>query len=128
MTVPNEDIAASRVTSGPMIHIGVGDKATGETAVYWLRDRAGRLLYVGMSRNPLARWSCHADAHEWWPQVATFEISWFASRGEAAQTEYEAIKDGMALHNKHSTPRHGEFTEAGVQRALAAQRLKSASA
>ncbi|MCX4703894.1 hypothetical protein [Streptomyces sp. NBC_01373] len=113
--------------TGQMIHVGVGDKASGDTAVYWLRGQADELLYVGMSRNPMNRWSWHADTHVWWPKVVAFEVRWFGSREAAAEAELKAIKDGAALHNVHSTPRHGEITGAGVRRSLERQRAEAAS-
>jgi hypothetical protein len=110
------------MTAGAMLHVGVGDKETGETAVYQLHDAAGGLLYVGMSRNPMGRWAWHAELHPWWPDVASFTVKWYGSRDEAARMERDAIKDGAARHNIHSTPRHGAATGAGVRRALEVQR------
>ena len=110
------------MTAGQMLHVGVGDKETGETAVYQLYDAAGELLYVGMSRNPMSRWAWHAELHSWWSDVAVFTVKWYGSREEAARVERDAIKDGAARHNVHSTPRHGAATGAGVRRALEVQR------
>lgn len=120
VTVPN-------AITGQMIHVGVGAKDAGETAVYWLRGQEGELLYVGMSRNPMNRWSWHADIHAWWSKVTAFEVRWFGSREAAAEAELEAIKDGAALHNVHSTPRHGQVTGAGVRRSVERQQAEAAN-
>jgi hypothetical protein len=98
-----------------MPQAGIGDRATGETAVYRLYDEAERLLYVGMSRNPMQRWSWHAEYHPWWPDVATYEVHWYGSRKEAAAVELEAIKDGQALHNRYRTPHQGALIKAGMR-------------
>ncbi|MET9729720.1 hypothetical protein ABZZ79_03335 [Streptomyces sp. NPDC006458] len=78
-------------------------------AVYRLSDASGRLLYVGMGRNPMGRWASHADQHAWWPSVASFEVTWFASREEAAAEERRALREDGPLHNLHGTPGWGAF-------------------
>jgi hypothetical protein len=87
----------------------VGDKRSGETAVYRLSDAAGRLLYVGIGRNPMARWASHADQHAWWPEVASFEVAWHPSREAAAAEEKRALQEDGPVHNLHGTPGWGKF-------------------
>ncbi|MEU6376783.1 hypothetical protein [Streptomyces sp. NPDC046909] len=98
-----------RKIQGRMPHPRVGDKNAGETAVYRLSDASGRLMYVGIGRNPMGRWASHADQHEWWPDVATFEVAWYRSREEAAAEERRALREDAPLHNLHGTPGWGEF-------------------
>lgn len=98
-----------QVMKGLIPHPGVGGKGTGETAVYRLSDADGQLLYVGIARNPLGRWSSHADQHGWWPNVASFEVIWYSTRKEAADEERRALREDEPLHNLHDTPGWGEF-------------------
>lgn len=63
----------------------------GRTGLYRLFDRREALLYVGISNNPRARWKTHAATQNWWPEVATREIEWFATRAEAERAESVAI-------------------------------------
>lgn len=108
--------------SGKMIHPGVQPKGSEDTAVYRLYDAAGRLLYVGMGRNPMNRWSSHADQHAWWPQVVTFTVLWHTTRKEAAADERHALRNEAPVHNIHGTERHGLVTGEGVRRELVARR------
>lgn len=94
---------------GRMSHPGVGDKSSGSTAVYRLHAESGRLLYVGMGRNPMNRWAAHAEQHAWWPDVATFDVTWYASRQDAADEERRALREDDPLHNIHGTPKWGAF-------------------
>ena len=110
------------MVKGQMPHPGVQLKGTEDTAVYRLSDESGRLLYVGMGRNPLNRWAAHADMHEWWPEVASFEVTWYPSRKEAADEERRALRHDGPLRNIHGTERHGLVTGAGVRRALGGRR------
>jgi predicted GIY-YIG superfamily endonuclease len=75
-----------------MIHPGIQTGGSEETAVYRLFDQAGQLLYVGMGRNPMNRWSSHADQHAWWPQVTAFAVVWHPTRSDAAAEERSALR------------------------------------
>lgn len=94
---------------GQMPQVGVGDKHSGDTAVYRLSNAAGQLVYVGIGRNPMMRWASHADQHEWWPEVAGFEVTWYSSREEAAAEERRALREDGPLNNLHGTPGRGQF-------------------
>lgn len=98
-----------RVVQGQMVHPGVQAKGTNETAVYRLYDANDRLLYVGMGRNPMGRWSSHADQHAWWPSVVRFEVTWYPNRREAAAEERRALKEDDTVHNIHGTPKWGAY-------------------
>jgi hypothetical protein len=100
----------------------VGSKESGETAVYRLSDDSGRLLYVGIGRNPLNRWSAHADLHDWWPKVATFNIAWYGSREEAAAEERRALRNDNPVYNIHGTPKWASVVSGHVRAELAVRR------
>lgn len=69
------------------------------TALYRFYDAAGVLLYVGISRNPVARWAQHATDKAWWPQVRKKTVELFGSRREAEIAEGRAIRSESPLHN-----------------------------
>lgn len=116
-----------QMIEGSMPHPGIGNKATGETAIYRLTDRDGRLLYVGMSRNPLMRWAWHAEQHPWWGEVAAYSVEWLPDRADAEAEERRAIKDDQPVHNIHSTPRHGPAVMAGSRRTAEAYRSSTSA-
>jgi hypothetical protein len=111
-----------RTAFGAMASPGVQTKGTEETAVYRLYDADGRLLYVGMGRNPMGRWASHADQHNWWPAVVRYEVAWYSTRQAAAAEERRVLKEEVTVHNIHGTERHGLVTGAGVRAALGGRR------
>ncbi|MFF3884060.1 hypothetical protein [Streptomyces sp. NPDC001914] len=111
-----------RKVQGQMPHPGVAPKGTDETAVYRLSDDSGRLLYVGIGRNPMNRWAAHADLHAWWPQVAAFEVTWYDSRGEAGAEERRALRQDDPAYNIHGTPKWGGIVSGHVRAELAVRR------
>lgn len=92
--------------------------------MYRLLDATDRLLYVGMGRNPLNRWSAHADQHSWWPEVACFEVTWYPSRERAAQEERRALREDDPLHNIHGTPKWPAVVSGHVRKELTLRRAK----
>lgn len=74
------------------------DTAT-PTAVYRFYDADDRLLYVGMTETPKARWTWHRKRSSWWPDARRREIAWYDSRAEAAAIETQAIRTEAPLHN-----------------------------
>ncbi|MEU0659591.1 GIY-YIG nuclease family protein [Streptomyces lavendulocolor] len=69
------------------------------TALYRLRNSAGRLLYVGISSSPQRRWVEHSIDKPWWPEVSDLSLEWHGSRGEALDAEMEAIRSERPLYN-----------------------------
>ena len=61
----------------------------GPTAVYRLFDKDGRLLYVGVSHDPISRWKQHEGTKLWWHWVADKQVVWRPSRLAAFQLEAE---------------------------------------
>jgi predicted GIY-YIG superfamily endonuclease len=104
-----------------MVHPGAHPKGSSQTAVYRLYAMDGELLYVGIGRNPMARWAAHAE-QPWWSEVHRFTVAWFATRAEAVDEERRALRNEAPAHNIQGTPRHGLVTGAGVRRALGAHR------
>lgn len=69
------------------------------TAVYRLYDGAGRLLYVGVTYDFVARLRGHAKDKKWWPQVAHRDVIWFDNRLDALYEEARAIRYENPVHN-----------------------------
>ena len=67
------------------------DMANSPTCVYRCYDELGDLLYVGLTRNTLGRFSKHAHQKPWWPEVEHIELEWFETRDEAFAAEKRAI-------------------------------------
>lgn len=61
------------------------------TALYRLFDKAGALLYVGITNDPETRWVYHSRQKGWWPDVHRRTLDWKATRAEAEAAEVEAI-------------------------------------
>lgn len=79
----------------------------GEVALYRLMGVDLKLLYVGISKDPMVRWREHMNT-PWWPQVTSYQVIWYPDRASARAAELAAIRDGQAVYNIHSTPHHGE--------------------
>jgi predicted GIY-YIG superfamily endonuclease len=69
------------------------------TALYRLFDAKGRLLYVGISRDPSFRWKQHRGDKGWWPLVVDKRVTWYATRMLALQAEALAIHTEAPIHN-----------------------------
>lgn len=124
MTVPNErnETGLPPVVKARMIHRATGD----EVAIYRLYDASERLLYVGISKDPLTRWQEHMG-RRWWTKVVRYELRWHPSRADARAEEKRAMADEEPLHNIHSAPRHGAHWRAAA-RASEAQAGRAARA
>ena len=69
------------------------------TALYRHFDADGRLLYVGISLNAIARLTQHRLTAHWFRSIARIEIEWHESRELAEAAEREAIKQERPAHN-----------------------------
>lgn len=69
------------------------------TAVYRLYDAQGTLLYVGMTKDPDARWANHARKKPWWMHVARKSLEWHSTRQGAALAEAAAIASEYPIWN-----------------------------
>ncbi|MGW7330449.1 GntR family transcriptional regulator [Streptomyces sp. NPDC054840] len=77
------------------------------TALYRLYDADDQLLYVGIAKDPTARWESHARSprsSRWWSLVERRSVEWYASREEADVAETGAIKAERPLHNRAKVP------------------------
>ena len=68
-------------------------------ALYRLRDKEARLLYVGISTSLMARLQQHAAGKRWWPAVSTIDVEHFPNRQAAAAAEAAAIASESPVHN-----------------------------
>lgn len=85
---------------------------TERTALYRLRDADGRLLYIGIAKDPERRWKHHSRTARatWWPDVADKSVQWFNSRAEADEAETVAISNERPLHNRAKRERPYRMT------------------
>jgi predicted GIY-YIG superfamily endonuclease len=83
--------------------------------VYRLRDKAGRLLYVGMTWNLKVRMYEHARyGAAWFGAVETTEIEEFPDWGTARYAEREAIENERPAINFMDAVEHDEWKAAGL--------------
>lgn len=61
------------------------------TALYRLHASDGTLLYVGVTGELRARFTQHAAAKPWWPEVARKTVTWYGTRRSAMDAEAVAI-------------------------------------
>lgn len=69
------------------------------SCVYRLYDIEGRLLYIGMSTNPLGRIPQHRSRKPWGKQIAYYDVAWHPDREAAKDAERRAIHAEDPLHN-----------------------------
>lgn len=76
------------------------------TALYRLRDRAGRLLYVGITSSPASRMSAHRRSKAWWSEVDTAQTAyeWLPNRPAAERAEVAAIAQESPRYNVADNP------------------------
>lgn len=82
------------------------------TALYRLYDGDDRLLYIGISALPKARWERHATLQPWWHLVARKSLEWHDDRASAIKAEAEATAAEGPLYDRswrrsRSEPRGG---------------------
>ena len=69
------------------------------TDLYRYYDAAGRLLYVGISFNAIARAIQHRAHKDWWVDVVRMEVEHLPTRADALEAEREAVRLERPLHN-----------------------------
>lgn len=74
------------------------------TALYRFYDDQNRLLYVGITGNPKARWHAHARDKDWWPQVARKTVEWFETRKSAERVEKVEVQEERPTYNLQHNP------------------------
>lgn len=74
------------------------------TALYRHFDADGKLLYVGISLNAVARLSQHKLHADWFDQIANVTVEWLESRVAALDAEIRAIRTESPAWNKAGRP------------------------
>ena len=59
----------------------------------------GRLLYVGMTRNPARRFEQHGGTKSWWSEVERIEMEHHATLDALREAERRAIESDHPIHN-----------------------------
>jgi hypothetical protein len=72
---------------------------SGATSLYRHFDGAGRLLYVGVSLDAVARLGRHVRFAAWTAEIARVDVERFPTREAALAAERAAIKAERPLHN-----------------------------
>lgn len=73
------------------------------TAIYRCFDGDDELLYVGISKDPGARWEQHKVHSPWSKQVAMRTVEWLDTRQAAMQAERKAIyAEGPRYNQVHN--------------------------
>lgn len=68
--------------------------------LYRFVDTSGRLLYVGVTKNPAARFRKHGQDQFWWDQVSAIHLERHASRELLMIAELEAIETEFPIFNQ----------------------------
>jgi excinuclease UvrABC nuclease subunit len=74
------------------------------TALYRIYDRAGRLLYVGISEDVEQRIVQHARTAGWVDEMASMTVESYPTRPAALAAELDAIHTEWPLWNYHGSP------------------------
>lgn len=80
----------------------------GPHILYRLCDGGRRLLYVGITLNPLRRLRGHCETQVWWGQVSEIYFEHHASRELLLIAEMEAIRAEHPLYNIAGNSRTSE--------------------
>lgn len=81
-------------------YLAVHEPGGDRTVLYRFYDRAGALLYVGISNEPHRRWAAHERDSDWWGSVAVTHTEWYDTRTAAEGAEAEAIKRELPTFNR----------------------------
>jgi len=78
--------------------------------LYRFFDRAGRLLYVGITVNPPGRWQAHKRKAVWWPLVDHVAVEWHLTEAPLDE-EVAVIRSEHPIFNKRSVMSPGQITD-----------------
>jgi hypothetical protein len=67
--------------------------------LYRLYNRAGSLLYVGITDNVFRRWKEHSRDKPWWTEVHKFTQDWYPDRASVEAAERHAITTERPSYN-----------------------------
>jgi hypothetical protein len=76
------------------------DKSIQKTTLYRYFDDAGRLLYVGITKNQFGRLEAHSKTQPWWTEVATANFVHLSTREIALESETFVIGTEFPKYNK----------------------------
>ena len=82
------------------------------TSVYRYYDRAGMLIYVGITRQGMGRNLQHNGGAEWWEHVSSQEVEHYPTRKQAADREKALIRQYRPPFNKQHNIGYRELREA----------------
>jgi len=68
--------------------------------LYRFIDRQGFLLYVGITKNPPARFRRHGYDQDWWDEVVTIHLMHFGNRAQLLAAERHAIETEAPQYNR----------------------------
>lgn len=71
----------------------------GPTTLYRWFDANGKLLYVGITCDPGARFRTHMDEAQWWAEAVTCRLERYSTRVEALTAELHAIQTEAPTYN-----------------------------
>lgn len=71
-----------------------------QTELYRHFDRAGNLLYVGVSITTMVRLNQHRCNSRWFKHIATITVEHFPTRKQAFDAERIAIREEKPLYNR----------------------------
>lgn len=72
-----------------------------DCALYRIRSVCRGLLYVGISRNPIARWRKHRIDKHWWGQANRIDLAIYPAEHAARVAERLAIETEHPRYNLH---------------------------
>jgi GIY-YIG catalytic domain len=75
------------------------------TLLYRMWDTDRRLLYAGISRNPVERWAKHRLLKPWWPEVDLIGYALYPTEWKALTAEVVAIRTELPRYNIRSAVR-----------------------
>lgn len=67
--------------------------------LYRFYDRAGRLLYAGITRNSIERWRNHSYDKHWWIRVRLIDFTDYPTENEVRAAERQAIQTEAPMYN-----------------------------
>jgi predicted GIY-YIG superfamily endonuclease len=70
--------------------------------LYRFYDATDRLLYIGLTENPHARFKNHRFTKQWWEDVVSIQLEKFQSRDAVVAAERKAIERELPVHNVHN--------------------------
>lgn len=88
--------------------------------LYRMYDRAGVLLYVGMTSDPHSRFKAHSAEKDWWLEVDTIQVANFSDRAALAEAERQAILAEKPRYNVKDTRHRGTYSLTDIAEVIGA--------